>query len=78
VQIKLIIILYVLWSERNVVNIGERVKSIDKVCYQISRYISDFLESYTKKDDKPTQQRERWKKLPYDYLKINIDGAFFQ
>jgi hypothetical protein len=43
VQMKLITILRVLWSEWNAVNTDERIKSIDKVCYQISQYISEFL-----------------------------------
>jgi hypothetical protein len=77
-QTKLITILWVLWSERNSVNAGDRLKPADETCFQILRHISDFSDYCTIKRDKKAQQMEKWKKPSNNFLKINTDGAFIQ
>jgi hypothetical protein len=77
-QTKLITTLWVLWSEQNSVNAGERVSPADKTGFQIMRHISEFKNLCSDQKDRPVKQLEKWKKPDGDDLKINIDGAFFQ
>jgi hypothetical protein len=78
VQTKPITILWVLWSVRTTVNAGERKISVEKMSYQILRYFNEFQELCTNNNDRPAQNLENWKKLAVSFLKINIDGTFFE
>jgi hypothetical protein len=77
-QTKLITTMWVLWSERNAVNAGERKTPVDKTSYQILRHINEFQEFCTNKNDKPVEKLEYWNRPADNYPKINIDGAFIQ
>jgi hypothetical protein len=77
-QTKIIRTLWILWSERNVVNSRELKRSADKMIIQILRHINEFQEFCTNKNDKPVQKLEYWKTPAESCLKINIDGAFIQ
>jgi hypothetical protein len=65
-------------NRKNAVNAGERMTSTDKMSSQIQRYVVEFQEFCTNKNDKQGRQLQKWKKSADNYLKINVDGAFFQ
>jgi hypothetical protein len=58
VQTKLITIIWVLWSERNSVNAGERVTLVDKKSFQILRRIGEFKILCPDKNDKLVKKAE--------------------
>jgi hypothetical protein len=68
--------MWVLTTERNVVNAGERIKSSGQVGMQIQRYYLEFMDSFAKKSDTSSSAQPRWNKPRSGYMKINIDGSY--
>jgi hypothetical protein len=60
------------------VNAEEQNISVENMSYQILRYFNEFQEFCTNNNDRPAQNLENWKKPTVSFLKINIDGAFFE
>jgi hypothetical protein len=75
-QLKLITLMWVLTTERNAVNAGERMKSSGQVGMQIQRYYLEFMDSFAKKSDTSSSAQPRWNKPRSGYMKINIDASY--
>jgi hypothetical protein len=54
---KIITTLWVLWIERNVVNVGLILKLTSQTCFQIQPYVFEFLVFYRKQERKPDLTR---------------------
>jgi hypothetical protein len=54
--------MWVLTTERNAVNAGERMKSSGQVSMQIQRYHLEFMDSFAMKSDASSSAQPRWNK----------------
>jgi hypothetical protein len=75
-QVKLITLMWVLTTERDVVNARERMKSSGQVGMQIQRYHLEFMDSFATKSDASSSAQPRWNKPRSGYMKINIDASY--
>lgn len=75
-QIMLITILWVLWSERNGANAVENIKQAGQVCGCIRRFLQDFMAASQIYSVSGRIDQTTWQKPLEGYLKINVNGAF--
>jgi hypothetical protein len=76
-QVKLITLMWVLTSERNAVNAGEKLKSPSQVANQIQRYYLEFRDFF-KRTDMNYADQKRWTKPHQEFMKINVDASFIE
>lgn len=77
-QLKIITILWVLWTERNSVNAGDKAQSPNRLSFQAQKLCTEFLEFFSKRADQPRSLNLKWQYPSEEFLKINIDAAFFE
>jgi hypothetical protein len=75
-QVKLITLMWVLTSERNAVNAGERVKSSSQVATLVHMHYIEFRDFFKRRTDRSQAVQERWTKPRSDFMKINVDASF--
>ena len=76
--LKICILLWLWWSERNKANQGERIRTADEVIYSLQLHSLEY-KKYIKRQEKNLQSiNQVWHPPPVDFLKINTDGAFRQ
>ncbi|PVH61391.1 hypothetical protein PAHAL_3G022900 [Panicum hallii] len=75
-QMKLIVLLWQWWNERNKIREGEKRRETKDLTYLIQRNAEDFLKLGVTEDECTHKPIERWQKPTDDFVKINSDGAF--
>jgi hypothetical protein len=75
-QMKVVLLLWLWWGERNVVREGQRRRSASVLAYMVHRNAEDFLELHKKPTTRINNTRKCWTKPPQEWLKVNLDGAF--
>jgi ribonuclease HI len=75
-QLKIIIILWVLITERNRVNAKEQKKHSDRIAAEVQCYCNEFAQFFRKSPKHSQRQVQRWAKPAAGYLKFNLDASF--
>ncbi|CAN6374879.1 unnamed protein product [Urochloa humidicola] len=76
VKMRVIILLWQWWTERNRVREGERRRTSADLAFLVAKLADEFLELNKKEGTKPVKRSQPWRKPPDDFLKLNSDGAF--
>jgi hypothetical protein len=74
-QLKVVLLLWRWWSERNGVREGERRRTAADLAYVVHTNTEEFLELH-ESAGRPHNSQKQWHKPPGEWLKINTDGAF--
>lgn len=75
VQLRVIMLLWLWWLERNRVREGER-RSASELAFIITAQADEFLKIATKAHRFQNSESRHWCKPAEDVLKINVDGSF--
>uniref|UniRef100_A0A8R7TWE4 Reverse transcriptase zinc-binding domain-containing protein n=1 Tax=Triticum urartu TaxID=4572 RepID=A0A8R7TWE4_TRIUA len=74
--LKVCILLWLWWSERNRANQGERIRTEEEIIYSVQLHLLEY-KKYIKRQEQNVQAvNQVWCPPPDDFLKINTDGAF--
>jgi ribonuclease HI len=77
-SMKVCILLWLVWHERNKANTGDTIRSPDYIASSINYHVNEYRNL---KQHKMTQKKvsiQKWSPPPSEFLKINIDGAFYE
>jgi hypothetical protein len=75
-QLKIVLLLWLWWNERNAVREGERRRTMADLVYVMNKLAAEFLEMNKKPTTTATKRGQSWCKPLRDWLKVNVDGAF--
>jgi hypothetical protein len=75
-QLKVVLLLWRWWSERNGVHEGERRRTAADLAYVVHTNTEEFLEIHKESVGRPHNSQKQWHRPPGEWLKINTDGAF--
>ncbi|RLN42620.1 retrotransposon protein, putative, unclassified [Panicum miliaceum] len=76
-QLRVVMLLWHWWLERNRVREGERRRSASELAFIIAAQSDEFLKIDSKAHQAQNGPSKHWCKPVGDTLKINVDGAFF-
>lgn len=75
---RVIILLYMCWSERCRVREGESPKSHEQLVLLVASYAEEWAPKPASREPVSVQRKQKWSRPPSDFIKINCDGAFAQ
>lgn len=78
VQMKVALLLYLWWSERNAVREGDRRRTTSDLAYVIHKNAEEFIELNKKPSGGQMRRVQQWCRPPPNWLKVNTDGAFLE
>ncbi|PUZ51215.1 hypothetical protein GQ55_6G163100 [Panicum hallii var. hallii] len=76
VQMKLVVLLWHWWNERNRIREGEKRRESQDLIYLIQRNAEEFLHLGATEKVCISKGIQSWQKPTDDFVKINSDGAF--
>jgi hypothetical protein len=76
VQMKLVVLLWHWWNERNRIREEEKRRESQDLIYLIQRNAEEFLNLGATEEACMSKPIQRWQKPTDDFVKINSDGAF--
>lgn len=75
---KVVLLLWLWWSERNVVREGEHRRTASDLAFMVHRNAEAFLELHKKPAAVKNNSRKRWAKPPHEWLKYSeLRWSFF-
>ncbi|RLN31237.1 hypothetical protein C2845_PM05G24200 [Panicum miliaceum] len=75
-QMKMIVLLWKWWNERNRIREGEKGRETQDLVYLFQKNAQDFLNLGSTEEEAMSRPAQRWQKPTEDFIKINSDGAF--
>lgn len=77
-ELKVVLLLWLWWSERNVVREGEHRRTASDLAFMVHRNAEAFLELHKKPAAVKNNSRKRWAKPPHEWLKYSeLRWSFF-
>uniref|UniRef100_A0A0A8ZJV0 Reverse transcriptase zinc-binding domain-containing protein n=1 Tax=Arundo donax TaxID=35708 RepID=A0A0A8ZJV0_ARUDO len=77
-QIKICVLMWVWWEERNKVNAGEQRRVTAEATKRARNMISDIVGTLKEAKERPRRPIDKWLSPQPDVLKIKFDGAFLE
>ena len=74
--LKVCILLWLWWSERNRATQGERIRTEEEIIYSVQLHLLEYKKYIKRREQNVQAVNQVWCPPPDDFLKINTDGAF--
>ena len=76
VQLKVVVVLWHWWNERNRVREGEKRRNAQDLAFVMLKSAEEFTKLNKQMEKSERSSLNRWCKPPPGYLKVNSDGSF--
>lgn len=75
-QIKMVVLMWSWWSERNRVREGDRARPAASIAHSVSVYTLEILKIFRQQGERPPVSKKHWCRLSEGFLKINCDATY--